>query len=412
MKLYIIVLFLLVLSFASINVFAQSSRVTLRGEVINEINNIPVAYANIIVTGTKFGTACDSSGIFYLSLPPDQYELEISAIGFISQHQTIDLVKNKHPHILAKLSPAIIEYAEEILVYGEKESFYGMDSHISTDEIIQNVEGVSMIRRANFALEPIIRGMSACRVGLVVDGMKIFGGCIDRMDPVTAYVETENLEKLEVSKGSFDMTQALSLGGTINLITQKPKFNQTFTLESEVGYESVSNLQKIRGLVNYADSSMAIRTTYSMKKSEDFFAGGNRRIYQSGYYKNNYKFDITKLFSNNHSLEFSFIGDNAKDIGYPPLLMDARQTKSQIFRIEHNWHNPFLSINSISSKLYYNRIDHWMDDYERVVSERIIMPDMYMPMYGKTRTIGLIEQIDFSFTNKHQINIIFDLYRL
>ena len=60
-----------------------------------------------------------------------------------------------------------------------------------------------------------------------------------------------------------------------------------------------------------------IRATISLKKSEDFFAGENLKVLQSGYYKNNYKIDMTKLFNTNHVLEFSFIGDNAEDIGYP-----------------------------------------------------------------------------------------------
>jgi len=396
----------------ALNVYAQPVKAKVKGQVINKENQTPVAYANISILGSKKGTACDSTGRFNLTLPTGEYDLEISAIGFKPLFKTIDLVNNKYSLILIKLRPAIITYTEDILVYGEKETLQNMEWFNSTDDLIQKAEGVSMIRRANFALEPTIRGMSAGRIGLMVDGMKMFGACIDRMDPVTAYVETENLEKLEVSKGSFDMTQALSLGGTINLITHKPEFNQILYLESEIGYESVSNLKKIRGMINFADSSLAIRATISLKKSEDFFAGENLRVLQSGYYKNNYKIDMTKLFNTNHVLEFSFIGDNAEDIGYPPLLMDTRQTKSQIFRIEHTWQNPTSFINSLSSKLYYNRIDHWMDDYEREVSARVIMPDMYMPMFGKTKTIGLVEQIDFRVTNRHQLNLIFDLYRL
>jgi len=398
--------------FFSFNLYAQPVKAMVNGQVINKADNTPVAYANIIVLGSKYGAACDSMGVFNFTLVPGDYDLEISAIGFKSVSKSITLVNDQDLFLEIKLPSSIITYSEDILVYGEKETLQNMEWFNSTDDIIQEAEGVSMIRRANFALEPTIRGMSAGRIGLMVDGMKIFGACIDRMDPVTAYVETENLKKLEVSKGSFDMTQSLSLGGTINLITLKPEFNQILSLESEIGYESVSNLKKIRGLINFADSSLAIRASISLKKSDDFFAGGNLRILQSGYYKNNYKIDMTKLFSTNHVLEFSFIGDNAKDIGYPPILMDARQTKSQIFRIEHTWQNPISFINSINSKLYFNRIDHWMDDYERDVSARVIMPDMYMPMFGKTRTIGLIEQIDIRLTNKHKINLIFDHYRL
>jgi iron complex outermembrane receptor protein len=400
-----------ILMFSTLKGYGQPANTTVTGQVLKLENNRPVPYANVIVSGTRYGTACDSAGIFKLVLGQGEHELEISAIGFKPVLNTITIDNTEPLQIVILLPTAIINYSEEILVYGQKESIQNMEWFNSNEDLINRVEGVSMIRRANFAMEPTIRGMSGGRLGVMVDGMKIFGACIDRMDPVTAYVETDNLEKLTVTKGAFDMTKALSLGGTINMITNKPAFNQSLFFRTEVGYESVSELKKVRALINYADSSTAFRATFSVKKSKDFLAGQSHRIFQSGYFKNNYKFDVTKIISVNQTLELSFIGDNARDIGYPPLLMDARQTKSQIFRLEHNWHNPFSLLKSISSKLYYNRIDHWMDDYDREVTTRVVMPDMYMPMYGKTKTLGLVEQINIIVGN-HQFDLIFDFYRL
>ncbi len=112
--------------------------------------------------------------------------------------------------------------------------------------------------------------------------MKIFSACVDQMDPVSVYIKVENLQKLEVSRGAFDLTKSQGSGGTINFVTHKPDFNKKLHIELEGGYESVSNLRRLRGIINYSDSSYALRSTYSTKYAGDFYAGNNRLISNSG----------------------------------------------------------------------------------------------------------------------------------
>ncbi len=383
----------------------------IQGQVKNQGNSRPIPFANVVVLGLPQGAACDSSGVFRLLLPPGDYRLEFSAIGFKTLALPIAVRPQRDQTITVSLAPTVIELSDEIVVYGENELDKIDDWLNSTDDIIARAEGVSLMQRGNYALEPSIRGMSAGRIGLVVDGMKIFSACVDRMDPVTAYVEVENLDRMEISKGAFDMSVAPGAGGAINMITQKPDFSRPLQIQSEAGYESVSALRRFRSEVNYARSAWAARGTFSIKESGDFYAGGRTRIINSGYHKINYKFDFSRKFGRNQLLELSFIGDDARDIGYPSLLMDAARATSQIYRVEHHWDSPFPGIQSMSSKIYFNRIDHWMDDDKRDVTVREVMPDMHMPMFGKTRTIGAMETIKLA-RNKHLFKFILEAYRL
>ncbi len=383
----------------------------IQGRVTSQADGTPVPLTNINVLGSLRGTACDTAGMFELTLPAGEYQLKFSAMGFRSKIYSLNVGRHKTEPLSILLEPAIIEFSDEIVVSGEKLLDKIDDWLNSTDDILQKEESVSMIRRANFALEPSLRGMSAGRIGVVVDGMKIFSACVDRMDPVTAYVEVENLQKMDVYKGSFDMTKAASIGGTINMVTKKPDFNRPFGMQAETGYESISQLRRFRSELNYASKSFAARATFSIKKSDDYFAGGKAPIMNSGYQKNNYKLDFVNRFGLRHLLEFSFIGDNAGDIGYPALLMDARKTKSQIYRLEHKWNSPFPGFQSLNSMFYFNRIEHWMDDFQRDVTRRSVMPNMYMPMFGKTKTLGFIEEFKFTRPN-HLLKVILDVYRL
>ena len=68
----------------------------------------------------------------------------------------------------------------------------------------------TLLSRANFAQEPVIRGLSGGQIGLVIDGMPVIGACVDKMDPSTSYVEADNLQRLELSKGGFDLTNSFA----------------------------------------------------------------------------------------------------------------------------------------------------------------------------------------------------------
>ena len=58
----------------------------------------------------------------------------------------------------------------------------------SIDEHLAQLSKVEMVRRGNYAWEPVVNNMATERVSTTIDGMKIFYACTDKMDPVTSYV--------------------------------------------------------------------------------------------------------------------------------------------------------------------------------------------------------------------------------
>ncbi|MBL7994934.1 TonB-dependent receptor [bacterium] len=375
---------------------AQIQSMELRGVVKDATTNQPISYAHVSILETKRGCACDKDGRFTLSLPQGEYEIRISAMGYQEKRMLIRSQDIQASEIEVSLFTRTIVLTEEVVVANRESardlrSLY--DQKFNTvDDLSSKIDGVTLIQRANFASEPSVRGMTSGQIATVVDGMKIFSACVDHMDPVSAYVEVENLEKLEISKGSFDLSLSQNIGGTINMVTEKPDFEKRLFTENEAGYESVSRLKRVRSVVNVSRDNIAVRATFSYKRAGDFYAGKNNRVQRSGFEKNNYKVDLSKKIGAAHKVNVSFIGDNAWDIGYPSMLMDTRKTKSQIYSIEHRWERTSSRIRLIESKVYANRIEHWMDDYDRDVTARTVMKDMYMPMFGKTTTVGVTEQ--------------------
>lgn len=398
--------------FAGWSVQAQH---TVRGHIVDAASEESIIHANILVVGTAMGAATDTEGRFTLVLNTGTHTLRISAIGYTTEALTVAITDEAPEPLNVLLHPSIVLH-DEVLVNADAPLTNDLAAPSNklnaTEDLVDRIPGADFIQRANFAWEPVIRGMNGGQVGLVIDGIKVIGACVDKMDPTSAYVEVENLEKLELTKGGFDLTHASQIGGAVNLVTQKPRFDQPFYMNGEMGYESVSALRRVRVVGGAAHKNTSVRGSFSYKKSDDFTPGDANAITNSGYQKNNYKLDLAQRLGGHHQLTASFLADNAWDIGYPVLLMDATLAQARIYSLAHNWQTDHHAswLHAWETRFYHNTVDHWMDDFDRDVAQREVMRAMNMPMYGYTRTSGGISTLDMHI-GKQNLSVTLDAYR-
>ncbi|MBP6491260.1 MAG: TonB-dependent receptor plug domain-containing protein, partial [Thauera sp.] len=52
-------------------------------------------------------------------------------------------------------------------------------------DMLKSIPGFSVIRKGGTDGDPVFRGMSGSRLGILLDGQEIHGGCGGRMDPPT-----------------------------------------------------------------------------------------------------------------------------------------------------------------------------------------------------------------------------------
>src|SRR5215218_3804377 len=69
--------------------FIGNSQKLLKGIVIDEQNNNPVANASVFLNTTSFGTITNSQGHFELAIPNGRYDLIVSSIGYTTYSQTV-----------------------------------------------------------------------------------------------------------------------------------------------------------------------------------------------------------------------------------------------------------------------------------------------------------------------------------
>ena len=383
------------------------------GSVKDASTGEAVLFASIQVVGQQIGTASDALGRFSIHLADGTHTLQISAIGYRTERVEVSLPVEHQQQLVIQLEPQILRF-EEVVVQGDGSAVNDLAASPhrmnATEDLLDRVPGADFIQRANFAWEPVVRGMSGGQLGLVIDGMKVVGACVDKMDPTSAYVEVENLEKLELAKGGFDLNQASQIGGTVNFVTQKPRFDRPIYADAEFGYESAAALRRGRVSGGVSRGKTSVRGSFSYKIADDFAPGGGEAVFNSGYQKNNVKVDVTRQIGNAHALTASALVDNAWDVGYPVLLMDATLAQAKIYSLTHAWKPTGKAISTVETRIYHNTVDHWMDDFERDVMERRVMRGMNMPMYGYTRTSGGISTLDMGW-GQRTLQVTLDAYQ-
>lgn len=364
---------------------ATSASAQIAGLVLDAETDEPVIGATVRVDGTGRGVAADLDGRFQIALQDGDHWLLVTAVGYAPER-----VHAHDGHALTvRLTPSATAF-DAVTVEGER-AVAGAPSAptktpATTEDLLGRLPGVRMIQRANFAAEPVVRGYQGGQISLTIDGMPVYGACVDKMDPASSYVEPENLAAVEVSKGAGDLSRGSQIGGAVDLVTERPRFGVPFAAEGEVGVESNGLARRVRGAASWSTGPLAIRASGSYRGSDDYAPGGGDAIETSGYEKRNLAAAAALRLGEGHTLTAQLLTDDAWLIGYPALLMDAVLAQARIGSLEYEGHG--LGLNRIDVKAYRNRVDHTMDDRDRNVLAREVMRGMYMPMGGYSDVLG------------------------
>ncbi len=402
------ILFIFVVLFTNANLFANSNQVNIsvHGAIYDSVTGESIAGVYISVSNSRIGTMSDDEGHFKLSVPSRHITLIFSHVGYqrysLSLHEIIDL----HEHLTITLIPVSIE-SDALLITANRTNtgYNGINNDLRTrsvDDYLSSAAGLDLVSRANMARDPVVRGLRDRRVAIMVDGMRLTPACVDGMDPATAYVETDNLNSIEINRG-FDIESSIgaSKGPAVNFSLRKPKLTSGLNVSTETAYQSASRQVVQQGSMTIGTETLAFRLSGTYRNSNDYYAGDGVKIEGSGFSKGNILTSVLYSPTENHELNFRYIADLAGKIGYPNLIMDTRKAAAHIVGLEHSWNNPIPHILSIKTNLYTNTVVHEMDDYDRDVTKRSVMPNMFMPMYGKTITTGLSSEATFNKQNHY-----------
>jgi iron complex outermembrane receptor protein len=259
------------------------------------------------------------------------------------------------------------------------------------DALQKNIPSINLIRRSGIANDIILRGQKRDNINVIIDGTKVCGACVNRMDPPTSHVLTNNIDTVEVTEGPFDVENFGTLSGLVNIKTKKPtkKFSGDITANAgSFGY------QKLAGSASGGTDRVKLLISASTEKGEQYEDGNgddfvgqiakniaNGTVPKTAQYQDRYKnldaFEkstfMGKLFvdvTDNQELRLSYTANRSDDILYPSSKMDALYDDSDIYNLEYDINNLGRYSKALNFQAYQSEVDHPMSTKYRIMGAK------------------------------------------
>ncbi|MGO1595047.1 MAG: TonB-dependent receptor plug domain-containing protein [Sphingobacterium sp.] len=280
-----------------------------------------------------------------------------------------------------------------------------MKMAVSVDEFLASSESISFVKRGAYAWEPLLNNMGSERSTLTIDGMHIFGACTDKMDPITSYVETNNLSTVEITSGQEGSMHGSTVAGSIDLKRKSTPFGleKQWSGAYQTGFETNNKQFFNLGNVSYSGDNFVADGSISLRKAGNYFDGDNQEVEHSQYNKFNSSLGMAYKTGPLSSVRVEAIFDVAKDVGFPALPMDLWLSRALITSAAYKQLFEEGLLRAWDTKVYFNAIEHYMDDTTR--PENLV----HMDMPGWSTTYGLVSKINL-MRGKHTTEVQLNAY--
>lgn len=274
---------------------------------------------------------------------------------------------------------------------------------VSVDDFLASSSSISFIKRGAYAWEPLLNNMSTERSVVTIDGMHIFGACTDKMDPVTSYLESNTLSSIDIKSGQEGSLHGATIAGSIDLKRKstsfglEKKWNGAYQTGFEFNNKQFFNL----GNVSYSREKLVFDASISYRDAGNYQDGNDNEVKHSQYHKFNTSLGLAFKTSALSSVRVEAIFDEAKDVGFPALPMDLWLSRALITSVSYKQLFEKGLIRVIDTKIYFNAIEHYMDDTTR--PENLV----HMDMPGWSTTYGLVSKANLKkdrFSSEIQLN--------
>jgi len=269
---------------------------------------------------------------------------------------------------------------------------------IDLGEILSNLfPEINHIRKGGTANDITIRGFGRDNINVLLDGARIYGACPNRMDPAIFHMSTRQVAEVRIMEGPFDVENQGSLAAVVNVISKDPEGGKGGTLFFTGGTFSYLNggFDAFTG-----NDTIKILIGYSKQYSKPYESGEGKRITEYPTGSSAYKmseldhtaFDIDNAWFKvvytpnvNQTVKINYAFDEAKDVLYPYLMMDAIYDRTH--RINGEW---YIKPLDLKVSAYWNFVRHDMQDRWRMSSNMALYPsyDYAMRTLAKTKTYG------------------------
>jgi iron complex outermembrane receptor protein len=260
------------------------------------------------------------------------------------------------------------------------------------EALSKNVPSISISRRSGVANDIILRGQKRDNINVTIDGAKICGACVNRMDPPISHVVTHAISDVIVQEGPFDVEEFGSLSGSVKVKTKKPskevhgdislnggsfgyqkasgtisggndRVRVLFTASTESGeqYKDGNGNNFAEQLENYTSS------TASLMDDASVYSTANRN--RDAFEKNMYMGKVFIDFTPDQELQLSYTANRSDNVLYPSSKMDAIYDDSDIFNLQYSLKNLGSYSKKLELQAYHSKVEHPMSTEYRDAGE-------------------------------------------
>jgi iron complex outermembrane receptor protein len=233
-------------------------------------------------------------------------------------------------------------------------------------DLFNNINGFSVIKRGNYAIDPSFRGAQYEQLNIQYDGgTKAMHACPNRMDPITTHIIPEEIAKIEIIKGPYTVRYGATFGGIVNLVTQKPDF-EDYGLHGKVsgGYESNGNSLVNLAQLQYIQEKYDIVANAGYRDFGNYEDGDGTEI-PSAFRSTDYGLKVGYNFSDDQRLQAHWRQSFGRDVLHAALPMDTEYDNSSIISLDYTLDNIGENVKSLTAKAYYSYVDHLMTNTRR-----------------------------------------------
>ncbi|PIE48802.1 MAG: TonB-dependent receptor [Flavobacteriales bacterium] len=238
-------------------------------------------------------------------------------------------------------------------------------------DLFLNINGFSVIKRGNYAIDPTFRASQYEQLNIQYDGgTKAVHACPNRMDPITTHILPEEIERIEVIKGPFTVCYGNTFGGIINFVTKKNNLQNGFSGKLSSGYETNGNSFVSMVKLNYASKGFDITGNVGYRNFGNYKDGGSIEI-PSSFKSTEYGVKAGYNFSENQRLQFHWRQSFGRDVLHAGLPMDTDFDDSSVATLDYYFKNYDKVLKGLNFKAYYSYVDHLMSNINRPSFARV-----------------------------------------
>ncbi len=233
-------------------------------------------------------------------------------------------------------------------------------------DLFNNINGFSAIKRGNYAIDPSFRAAQYEQLNIQYDGgTKAMHACPNRMDPITTHIIPEEISRIEIIKGPYTVRYGATFGGVINLVTQKPDY-EDYGLHGKAsgGYESNGNSFVYLAQLQYIQDKYDIVANAGYRDFGSYKDGDGIEI-PSSFRSTDYGVKIGYNLTEDQRIQAHWRQSFGRDVLHAALPMDTEYDNSSIISLDYKIDNLAEVVKSLTAKAYYSYVDHLMTNDNR-----------------------------------------------